>query len=111
MFARKEAQSRIRTNLNEKLNKKKRRPTEAKGNTAGNVAEYTSSINTEDSNYSEDENENAFPEISSGYTTMSHEQRSSTDTAAFPTTKPRGSENSTPVPVTSNNTDVDKVLI
>ena len=95
----KAAQSRIRNNLNEKLNKKKRRPTETKGNTT-NVTEYTSSITTEDSSYSDEDSNNACATRSSGYGTMSNGQRISADATI---TTARDSEGSSLASSTSND--------
>ena len=65
------AQSRIHTTLNEKLNAKKRRPTQTDGGKT-NTSEYASSINTDESVNSEEENEKLPSGKSSGYSTISH---------------------------------------
>ena len=93
--------------MNEKLNKKKRRPTETKGN-ATNVTEYTSSINTEDSTYSDEDSNNACATRSSGYGTMSNGQRISAD-ATIATA--RDSEGSSLASSTSNDASCKAVCI
>ena len=78
--------------MTEKLNKKKRRPTEPNGSKA-NISEYTSSYSTqdihttEDSVNSEGDNEVLLPARSSGYMTMSQEAKTLAETSNQPNIK------------------------